>query len=106
MLVAVRTAPPPRAESGQKWPKMALHLTNFCDIAASHVLAHPVGLAGFAALSHPAGSAARCCRRAKSQGVGISFRRDSKSYRLSSVESFLALLAEAADREMGVYVTF
>jgi len=36
------------------------------------------GLAALAALSHPAGPAGRYCRRAKFQGVGISFRRDSK----------------------------
>ena len=29
------------AQNGQKWPKMALHLTKYCDMAISHVLAHP-----------------------------------------------------------------
>jgi hypothetical protein len=59
MLVAVPAAAP-ETESGQKWPKMALHSTNFCDMAISHVLAHPPGLDRFAALSHSAGLRAAC----------------------------------------------
>ena len=39
---------------------MALRLTNFCDMAISHVFARLRGLDRFAALSHSAGLAGRC----------------------------------------------
>ena len=77
MLVAV-----PRgalvAQNGQKWPEMALHLTNYCLWPFRIFLLTMPGLDGLAALSHSAGPAVRYCRRAKFPGVGISFRRDSK----------------------------
>jgi hypothetical protein len=52
----------PVTENGQKWPEMALHLTNYCLWPFRVFLLILSGLDGLAALSHSAGLRAACER--------------------------------------------